>query len=538
MPEHRWSRRSLFIGAVVVPVAVVTSRVEGDRTPSTVDLGSHGHGVTRWLVNGEHFPNGFTVPEGEVWAFPYDADTLVTSAKNVIVHGTLLAHPTAPHTNTLRFVDVNEAAFVGGGMEPIASDVGLWVMHHGVLDLQGTPRGRGWNRTGTDPTWVAGDDVMKAPNAKGSRTFVAFTPGSVVPTVTDPWGTVHPTEVFNLTRSVNIEGQPGKRAHVFIHSDMPQTIQFTRFHLLGPRGGAEGNQDHTDVLGRYPLHFHHCGEGSRGSLVEGCVASNGSRAYVPHLSHGIEFRDCIAYKVFDEAFWWDPGKANSSNDITWQHCAGFGVDSVGLKRMGAWRLGSGSGNIVRDCVAAGGLGGKDTSGFEWPEFDHDVWLAEDLVSHNNQGDGIFVWQNDQLAHVITRPTCYRNGSAGIQHGAYGNAYRYSVVRTFDNGSMGDITSQALPKTVHAIKQRWSDVHCDHLLIAEHNKNFSLTKTSVLVFEGLRCNRVTVDESKNAGKGTYELRCASGHDLERADFKVLSKKSVVRVVRSNGSTWTL
>jgi SAM-dependent methyltransferase len=100
--------------------------------------------------------------------------------------------------------------------------------------------------------------------------------------------TMHP-EVLNLTRNVRIHGSgdggadpaSNGRAHIWIGSDQPQIIRFAELRHLGPRRHAG---DHTEgVLGRYPLHFHMMGDGSRGSIVEGVVvADSGNRAFVPH----------------------------------------------------------------------------------------------------------------------------------------------------------------------------------------------------------------------------------------------------------------
>lgn len=520
--------------------ATVTDATGNTATASvTAELGhDHNGGVTRVLTHGEHFPDGFTVPAGEVWAF--DAShagdlVLVTSAGNVVVEGTLrMGYCHCDHV--LRFTDVDEAAFVGGGMTPLASDVGLWVMHHGQLDIEGNPRA-GWNRTGTDPTWQAGDEIRSAPNTRGDfDTYLPHTPGALVPTVYDPWGGVHPTEVFNLTRSVRIEGTPGHRAHVFIHSMMPQRIRFARFNYLGPRRPASVGT--TDILGRYPVHFHHCHDDSRGSLVEGCVVTDSSRAFVTHASHGVTVRDCVAHRITDDAFWWDStqdagGMENNSHDTLWDHCGVFGVvnDPTYRNLVCGFRLGSGDRNTVRDSVCVGADGSSSASGFQWPEKDHDVWTAENLVAHNNKADGIFVWQNDELPHLVDGFTGYHNDDCGIQHGAYLNGYHYRHLVLFGNGT-ADLMQQAMSvEAPEWPEQRWEDVAVEHLVLGDHN----LDGRSLIVFDNLRCERVTVNETRT-GRGDYELRCAPGHDLEPGDFTLLVQKSTIRVIRGDGSSF--
>ena len=105
----------------------------------------------------------------------------------------------------------------------------------GALDLAGTPRA-GWNRTGRDPSWRAGDLLLQAPQDRGDfATYRTHTPGVPVPAVEGPDGSRHPTEVFDLTRNVVVEGAPGARAHVFVSSTSPQRVRHVLFRWLGPR---------------------------------------------------------------------------------------------------------------------------------------------------------------------------------------------------------------------------------------------------------------------------------------------------------------
>ena len=117
------------------------------------------------------------------------------------------------------------------------------------------------------------------------------------PEIGNPFGDdVYTAEVLNLTRNVRIEGtgnhtpsfQPHQngRAHViFLATEQPQTVKYIELGHLGPR---RADKKFTEgVKGRYPLHFHHAKDGSRGSLIEGVVArQSGNRAFVPHASHG------------------------------------------------------------------------------------------------------------------------------------------------------------------------------------------------------------------------------------------------------------
>ena len=382
-------------------------------------------------------PDGFTVPPGEVW----EVRGLVETPKNVVVEGTLRMRPGA----TLRFVGVNEQAFVGDGMEPLATDVGLWVMGDGVLDVQGTPK-VAWNRSGTDGSWLAGDELVLAPSAHGdygSGGFASYRGGSVP----QAHPSVPATEVLNLTRDVAIEGTPSGRTHVFIHSMQPQTIRHVAVRYVGPR------RDGKKVLGRWGVHLHHMDDASRGSVIEGVVVRDaGSHAFVPHMSHGVTFLNCIAYNVQEDAYWWDPStseKPDPSNsftdDTTYDHCIAALVkpgDEPNGYRLCGFNVSSGSiplSNRMVGCVAVGVQGNRNSSGFGWLEGQQGApWVFQDCVGHNNNADGMFAWWNTPhgVVHTTTRFIAYRCGNAGIELGAYEGAWIHDAPLLVGNAQCG------------------------------------------------------------------------------------------------------
>src|SRR5690606_12753115 len=245
----------------------------------------------RVLADGEHFPDGFTVPAGETWAL--DDGAQVTTAGNVVVEGTLRLHQADPdRTMRLTFVDVDESAFVGGDThEVLDTDVGLWVVGAGRLDARGAPK-PAWTRltapaaagdrriTVEDATgWRPGDEIVVTPTAPRSdeehhtrfdRVAVAAVDGTTVeleaplehdhPVVADRWH----AEVINLTRSVVIEGTPDHRAHVIhLHQEMhapadfrAASIAWVELRHLAPNQPNDRHEP-TSVERRYALHWHH-----------------------------------------------------------------------------------------------------------------------------------------------------------------------------------------------------------------------------------------------------------------------------------------
>lgn len=71
--------------------------------------------------------------------FAADRSLTLASAGNVEVRGTLALAPDGAHTHTLRFPNVDERRYAGGGMGLVDTDTGLWVTGQGYLRLDGAP---------------------------------------------------------------------------------------------------------------------------------------------------------------------------------------------------------------------------------------------------------------------------------------------------------------------------------------------------------------------------------------------------------------
>jgi G8 domain len=258
------------------PATWSTARVPGASDAVTIAAGDT---VTYDLASSR--VAGVTIAASATLVFDAQMDVALESSANVVVEGTLRLRPQEPNSpahqnssldwspyfiHTLRFVDVDETKFVGGGMDPLESDVGLWVMGEGVLDVAGAPK-TGWVRLagsalqGEDRItldrvpvgWRNGDTIVIVPTEHpdvGERSWAGFEVRTVAaadgaamrldvplahdhPAVDDPFsGAVHTAEVLNLSRNVRIEGtgdgsasfhaSDNGRAHVFIRSAVPQ----------------------------------------------------------------------------------------------------------------------------------------------------------------------------------------------------------------------------------------------------------------------------------------------------------------------------
>lgn len=498
------------------------------------------------VVSGHVRVEGFTVPEGETWAFEPDEDTTVETTENVVVRGTLRMKPvSAAVTHTLEFVGVDETAFQGGHTEkPLDSDVGLWVVDNGQLDLQGTRRA-GWNRSGNDPSWRDQDELRRAPVEAGETSnFPLFRPGDAVPSVTAPDGSVHRAEVFNLTRNVRIHGggtnPPGEvldddgRAHVIcLKCNQPQTIKHVEFRWLGPRAPHE--RDGTSGrLGRYALHFHHGGSGTRGTVVEGTVVRDaGNHAYVPHGSHGITFDDTLAFDTYESAYWWDEG--DETEDVRFNHGAAFLTQDYPHSRgfsLDGFTLGQGTNMTVQNSVVAGLEGnGVNSGGFHWPssanQVEDNVWVFDEgNVAHNNRGNGLSVWQNDSNEHLVEDFVGYHNDQ-GILHGAYRNTYVYRDVLLFANSTY-DVRHKALSNHPETPGILFQDVDLGALRLAEHAAASDLP----VMYRNVRVrDQVVVDEGQGAaGVFRFEYDCAhQDRVLQAEDFDLVAPLSDIVVL---------
>jgi hypothetical protein len=377
------------------------------------------------------YPDGVTIAQGETAL----VDGLVTTPANVVVHGTLVMRP----GSHLRFRDVDMTKYVGAAshdhhQQIVDSDVGLWVSGRGSLDIAGTPK-QGWNRTGTHPTWQAGDEYWISPTEPGDYDPRRWEPGDDVPRF-DP--RVPAAEVMNVTRDVIIEGP----AHIHIHSHQPQRIEYVQLRSMGVSNAAHEGP----VLGRYALHFHHGEDGTRGTIVRGVAAIDSrGKVFVPHLSHGINFEDVVSINSYAEAFWWDKG--DKTHDVLVDGLAASGVAMpagvAGDRRnFPVVALKSNEGATIRNSAVSGSRGSARALGFHWNttsahRLEHRaVWNFHDNVAHNNEGNGLRFWFNDRWGHNVRDTALYNNGGYGIENGAYTNTIRYSNVLVLNNQDGG------------------------------------------------------------------------------------------------------
>lgn len=540
---------------------------------------------------------GLTILKGGTFSFYQKKSITLVNCGNIEVYGRFLMKPlTSNVTHTVRFNHIDESKFHGGGMMIMPDDIGLWVRDEGILEIAGTPK-TAWTNLAVEAfegstqillkdipnNWKPGDEISISPTnstqVKGFfnefevRTIVDIKGNLIIleapldynhPVIEDPrTKTFLTAEVKNLTRNAVIKGEgdgtvsplTNGRAHINIGMTLnPMMISNLELRHMGPR---QFLPQHTEsVLGRYALHFHHCGDNSRGSIIDGVVVRDcGGHAFVPHASHGITFKNCISFNTFDDAYWWDippdngTSPINNSDDIIFDSCiAALTKTDPAFRgyRLASFLLGSGLRNIVKNCIAVGNQGNGGAAGFLWPEssnYTDNVWIFnEGNLAHNNKTNGIFVWENDPNNHIINEFIAYHNGKHGVEHGAYVNAYKYSNMSLLGNSESGFLSHATPIKTgqpdSHGYIMSITDTYStDALFITKH----TLFGKGAVLIKNCTFSKVIISELPkrvaSPPPGLYDfVNC----NIDKKDFIIegIEQGSRHRVQRADGTAFQL
>jgi len=198
----------------------------------------------------------------------------------------------------------------------------------GRWDAHGQPMSRTWVKLGEpakvgDATvslaeavtgWTVGDKVVftgtqthgpaKTESVSEERTLTAIDGAKL--TFDKPLAHAHAGageyrgEVANLSRNVVVESADpaGVRGHTMYHRDSTGSLSYAEFRHLGKK----------NVLGRYALHFHLCGDTMRGSSVTGVsVWDSHNRWLTIHGTNYLVVRDVVGYKSVGHGFFLEDG---------------------------------------------------------------------------------------------------------------------------------------------------------------------------------------------------------------------------------------
>jgi hypothetical protein len=107
-------------------------------------------------------------------------------------------------------------------------------------------------------------------------------------------------DVANLSRNVVVESADPRegRGHTMYHRHSVGSISYAEFRHLGKEG----------ILGRYPLHYHLCGDTMRGSSVIGAsIHHSHNRWLTIHGTNYLVVRDCVGYQSLGHGFFLEDG---------------------------------------------------------------------------------------------------------------------------------------------------------------------------------------------------------------------------------------
>jgi hypothetical protein len=243
-------------------------------------------------------------------------------------------------------------------------------------------------------------------------------------------------------------------------------------------------------------------------------------------------RDCVAYNVRGDAFWWDT--VDVSHDTLYDHCLSARVlpedrenNPQDFHTLSGFFLGKGRRNVVRNSAAVGVVGGANASGFHWPSVANGfpaAWVANNLVSHNNVSCGVFLWQNQHLVkHYIRGLTAYRNGKVGVLHGAYENRFQLIDARLVDNpvGVIQPVVARTALAVRH-VNERINGgdvaVRIDEHVLAP----LAPTRYEGCSFRGQQDIAVVVADQGRLPSLVDFIRCTIGpRDLQPTDFRIES-----------------
>lgn len=196
----------------------------------------------------------------------------------------------------------------------------------GRMDFHGAALNRTWVKLGATATagatkcelaepvtgWKVGDQIVFTPTntnyrkAHFSETRTITAVGQQELTFNEPLEYEHlgageyRGEVANLSRNVIVESaDPEKsRGHTMYHRGSAGGISYAEFRGLGKK----------DVLGRYSLHFHLCGNTMRGSSVVGASIWNSHNRWLTiHGTNYLVVRDCVGFGSVGHGYFLEDG---------------------------------------------------------------------------------------------------------------------------------------------------------------------------------------------------------------------------------------
>jgi len=171
-------------------------------------------------------------------------------------------------------------------------------------------------------------------------------------------------EIFKLTRNIVIQGIPvGSDMTEFIGAEFIRTGQYYNLKQ-NPRGGhfvvahtpkkqiIQGVEfaamGQPGILGRYPLHFHSCGNVDSGTVVKyNSIHHSKQRCVVAHATNGLTIKNNVAFWAHDQCYMTEDGYEHSNKFI--------GNMAANIQRAAYW-MANPSNDLIRNIAANSGTG--------------------------------------------------------------------------------------------------------------------------------------------------------------------------------------
>lgn len=538
-----------------------------------------------------------TVNSGGTLRASRSVSNTLTIGRNLIANGGTIDYglqtdriPSSVQARVLWNITGLEAGYVGGDTDvPLTTDPGLWVYNGGNVYAHGFIK-ETWVKLAASASagatsvaiegrytqgWGSGDALVfsdtharasTSDNQQEERTLSGLT-GAVgdasrtlswavgltnaheriaLPAFTDPfgdtWNEILAGEVANITKNVVFDTSTGTSVdapHFMVLDTANVYLEDMRINNFSPRSTR-------NPMGRYGLHLHQQGEGSRGSYRRRTVISNskGGACFV-HESFGITGEDNVYYNVgtvaalageqistainLEVTSTIDPRgpdiiPAIAANDFREERALAIRSGSTASfdRRSSSFWMGMGSFNAAfLGCVATGHTGSTDSGGFVWPEPSANAFQqahANRCEAHSCFPHGFFMHMNfgrSSPFQIMNDWLSWRNGSHGIREGAYASGFHMHHLRAIENRT----------------------VQLSHSVRARRVTNFLADPRSLAGAMGIRIIRYVLDSTEDSFYRDGIIRnvaagaVALGHDPQTSEVGAISQVQVVR------TTWT-
>lgn len=478
----------------------------------------------------------------------------------------------------ITLLNINEDDFIGAiaatadtpsnEMDFVPQDRGIWLFDYARFNISGAYKthmvkaegsifkgAKSFKVKQSTADWQDGDLISIAPMLKGDllgfeeRKFIKTSDPFLV-TLDRPLDKDHPqfdrftAEVLNLSHNITIGGTVTGKTHIWQMSKAKQGFKSVAIEYVGPRNSryAEKPTQRYGLTGRYGLHWHHAGWDVKGTVIENVLIKHcGHNCFVPHGSHGMTFKNTLAYDFNGHAYWWD--NKHSTHETTFDNIILAKSYPINQHISGGCKMGMGWGNkwinVTAIGVATGGsLGNNVGAAMLWQANDegiHEI-LGGALIHHC--GVGITFWQNSTSPHPVHGIVLFHN-THHVNNGAYVNGNTYEGLEVYGEGEF-----KLKANSRGSNFQIWKDIKTDckglqdyawraiHAPLDTDNP----TKIQGCTFKGY--NKAALEYTNDRLRPIDFINCTFEKGLDSVVFftETANPNSIIRVQMADGTAW--